>query len=96
MELECRRFKRRMLLGRHNLEQDLVREVREQAEMRPGCTCVKCISQEHLQSQLKSNRSICYHIQSVLVEQWLDALQCLLMIPVASNVQVHALLQENC
>lgn len=28
LELECRRFKRRMLLGRHNLEQDLVREVR--------------------------------------------------------------------
>lgn len=27
LELECRRFKRRMLLGRHNLEQDLVREV---------------------------------------------------------------------
>uniref|UniRef100_A0A670KDH5 non-specific serine/threonine protein kinase n=1 Tax=Podarcis muralis TaxID=64176 RepID=A0A670KDH5_PODMU len=26
LELECRRFKRRMLLGRHNLEQDLVRE----------------------------------------------------------------------
>lgn len=50
MELECRRFKRRMLLGRHNLEQDLVREVREQAEMRPGCTCGKCISQEHLNS----------------------------------------------
>lgn len=50
MELECRRFKRRMLLGRHNLEQDLVREVREQAEMRPGCTCVKCISLDHLQS----------------------------------------------
>ncbi|KAK2111473.1 Serine/threonine-protein kinase TAO1 [Saguinus oedipus] len=29
LELECRRFKRRMLLGRHNLEQDLVREGRE-------------------------------------------------------------------
>ncbi|ELK28559.1 Transient receptor potential cation channel subfamily M member 5 [Myotis davidii] len=27
LELECRRFKRRMLLGRHNLEQDLVREI---------------------------------------------------------------------
>nr|XP_014344450.1 PREDICTED: serine/threonine-protein kinase TAO1 [Latimeria chalumnae] len=26
LELECRRFKRRMLLGRHNLEQDLLRE----------------------------------------------------------------------
>ncbi|XP_013911759.1 PREDICTED: serine/threonine-protein kinase TAO1-like [Thamnophis sirtalis] len=26
LELECRRFKRRMLLARHNLEQDLVRE----------------------------------------------------------------------
>uniref|UniRef100_A0A4W3ISV3 non-specific serine/threonine protein kinase n=1 Tax=Callorhinchus milii TaxID=7868 RepID=A0A4W3ISV3_CALMI len=26
LELECRRFKRRMLLSRHNLEQDLVRE----------------------------------------------------------------------
>lgn len=48
MELECRRFKRRMLLGRHNLEQDLVREVREQAEMRPGTTGVKCVSQEYL------------------------------------------------
>lgn len=31
LELECRRFKRRMLLSRHNLEQDLVREV--------GCRC---------------------------------------------------------
>lgn len=50
LELECRRFKRRMLLGRHNLEQDLVREVREWAERRPGTTRVKCISQEHLQS----------------------------------------------
>ncbi|KAM4823985.1 serine/threonine-protein kinase TAO1 isoform X2 [Urocitellus parryii] len=29
LELECRRFKRRMLLGRHNLEQDLVRESKE-------------------------------------------------------------------
>lgn len=33
MELECRRFKRRMLLGRHNLEQDLVREVRDETWM---------------------------------------------------------------
>ena len=32
LELECRRFKRRMLLGRHNLEQDLVREVRLKLE----------------------------------------------------------------
>jgi len=39
-----------MLLGRHNLEQDLVREVREQAEVRPGTTCMKWISQEYLQS----------------------------------------------
>lgn len=96
MELECRRFKRRMLLGRHNLEQDLVREVREQAEMRPGCTCVKCISLDHLQSNSKSNRSVHYHIQSVLVEQWFDALQCHVVIPVASSVQINALLQENC
>lgn len=28
LELECRRFKRRILIARHNIEQDLVREVR--------------------------------------------------------------------
>lgn len=27
LELECRRFKRRILIARHNIEQDLVREV---------------------------------------------------------------------
>lgn len=27
LELECRRFKRRVLIARHNVEQDLVREV---------------------------------------------------------------------
>lgn len=26
-ELQCRQYKRKMLLGRHNLEQDLLREV---------------------------------------------------------------------
>lgn len=29
LELECRRFKRRILIARHNIEQDLVREVGE-------------------------------------------------------------------
>ena len=28
LDLECRRFKRRILTARHNIEQDLVREVR--------------------------------------------------------------------
>lgn len=28
LELECRRFKRRILIARHNVEQDLAREVR--------------------------------------------------------------------
>lgn len=27
LELECRRFKRRILIARHNVEQDLAREV---------------------------------------------------------------------
>lgn len=27
-ELQCRQYKRKMLLARHNLEQDLLREVR--------------------------------------------------------------------
>lgn len=27
-ELQCRQYKRKMLLGRHNLEQDLLREVK--------------------------------------------------------------------
>lgn len=94
MELECRRFKRRMLLGRHNLEQDLVREVREQAGMRLGCTCVKCISQEHLQSSSNHQKCSLSH-PKCLVEQQLDVLQCHLVIPVASSVQVNALLQEN-
>lgn len=30
LELECRRFKRRILIAKHNVEQDLVREVRQQ------------------------------------------------------------------
>lgn len=29
LELECRRFKRRILIARHNVEQDLAREVRK-------------------------------------------------------------------
>lgn len=29
LELECRRFKRRILIAKHNVEQDLVREVRQ-------------------------------------------------------------------
>lgn len=29
LELECRRFKRRILIARHNVEQDLMREVRK-------------------------------------------------------------------
>lgn len=37
LELECRRFKRRILIARHNVEQDLAREVcshtRKQAEL---------------------------------------------------------------
>lgn len=30
LELECRRFKRRILIARHNVEQDLMREVSRQ------------------------------------------------------------------
>lgn len=29
-ELQCRQYKRKMLLARHNLEQDLLREVEQQ------------------------------------------------------------------
>lgn len=29
LELECRRFKRRILIAKHNVEKDLVREVRQ-------------------------------------------------------------------
>lgn len=87
-----------MLLGRHNLEQDLVREVREQGTGRDETWMH--LWEMHLSGapefQLKSHRSVCYHVQSVLLEQWLDALQYHLIISVASNVQVNALLQENC
>lgn len=32
LELECRRFKRRILIARHNVEQDLAREVSSHRE----------------------------------------------------------------
>lgn len=32
LELECRRFKRRILIARHNVEQDLAREVLSHSE----------------------------------------------------------------
>lgn len=31
LDLECRRFKRRILIARHSIERDLVREVRIQS-----------------------------------------------------------------
>lgn len=37
-ELQCRQYKRKMLLARHNLEQDLLREVRGAGGR--GCYCV--------------------------------------------------------
>lgn len=54
LELECRRFKRRMLLGRHNLEQDLVREVREQQRWELGLS-VCMVSHTALAVQLQSH-----------------------------------------
>lgn len=35
LELECRRFKRRILIARHNVEQDLAREVLSNTETNP-------------------------------------------------------------
>lgn len=35
LELECRRFKRRILIARHNVEQDLAREVRGGVNLPP-------------------------------------------------------------
>lgn len=32
-ELQCRQYKRKMLLARHNLEQDLLREVGQQLRL---------------------------------------------------------------
>lgn len=38
LELECRRFKRRILIARHNVEQDLAREVLTHAKRTAATT----------------------------------------------------------
>jgi len=38
-ELQCRQYKRKMLLARHNLEQDLLREVTTHTHLPPWRTC---------------------------------------------------------
>lgn len=47
-ELQCRQYKRKMLLARHNLEQDLLREVGQQfvcAPLSPAVIrCDSCFS----------------------------------------------------
>lgn len=42
LELECRRFKRRILIARHNVEQDLAREVcsHTRKEVEPDCHAI--------------------------------------------------------
>lgn len=39
-ELQCRQYKRKMLLARHNLEQDLLREVQQQQHTPTLCNFI--------------------------------------------------------